>query len=110
VWGKKKNACNTAQETAKNSKQDNGESIGNFKSQAKKINSSTRTALQFVNFPFPPLVLPPPENKNFPEIRNPITTQNFVHHNCQKIKRGKGKKTVIKFYLEKSFCFSHRPR
>jgi hypothetical protein len=92
VWGKKKNARNTAQETAKNWKKDNGESIGNFKSKSKKINSSTRTTLQFLNFPFPPLVPPPTENKNFPEIRNPITTQNYVRHNRQKRKREKGKK------------------
>ncbi len=110
MWGKKKNARSTAQETAKNWKKDSGESISSFKSKAKKANSSTRTTLQFLNFPFPPPLPPHTKNKNSAETNNQITTQNNVRHNRQKRKRGKEKKTVIKFCLEKSLCFSHRQR
>jgi hypothetical protein len=88
VWGKKKNARSTAQETAKNWKKDSGESISSSKSKAKKTNSSTRTTLQFLNFPFPP---PHTKNKNSAETNNQITTQNNVRHNRQKRKRGKKK-------------------
>jgi hypothetical protein len=89
VWGKKKNARSTAQETAKNWKKDSGESISSFKSKAKKANSSTTTTLQFLNFPFPPPVPPHTKNKNSAETNNQITTQNNVRHNRQKRKRGK---------------------
>jgi hypothetical protein len=109
VWGKKKNARSTAQETAKNWKKDGGESISSFKSKAKKTNSSTITTLQFLNFPFPPPLPPHTKNKNSAETNNQITTQNNVRHNRQKRKKGK-KETVIKFCLEKSLCFSHRQR
>jgi hypothetical protein len=108
VWGKKKNARSTAQETAKNWKKDSGESISSFKSKAKKTNSSTRTTLQFLNFPFPPPLPPHTKNKNSAETNNQITTQNNVATTAKK-ERGK-KKTVLKFCLEKSLCFSHRQR
>jgi len=106
VWGKTKNARSTAQETAKNWKTDSSESISSFKSKARKTNSSARTTLQFLNFPFPP---PHTKNKNSAETNNQITTQNNVRHNSHKRKRG-GKKTAIKFCIEKSLCFSHRQR
>ncbi len=91
MWGKKKNARSTAQEAAKNWKKDSGESISSFKSKTITTNSSTRTTLQFLNFPFPPPVPPHNKNKNSAETNNQITTQNNVRHNRQKRKRGKKK-------------------
>jgi hypothetical protein len=75
---------------------------------SQKTNSSTRTTLQFLNFPFPPPLPPHTKNKNSAETNNQITTQNNVATTAKK-ERGK-KKTVLKFCLEKSLCFSHRQR
>jgi len=91
VWGKKKNARSPTQETTKNWKKDNGESISSFKSKAKKNKLLPRTMLQFLNFPFPPPIPPHNQNKNSTKTKNRIITQNDVHHNCQKRKKGKAK-------------------
>jgi hypothetical protein len=110
MWGKKKNARSPAQETTKNWKKDSGQSIDNFKSKAKKKQTPPKNNVAVSELSISSSYSSSHPEQKLQRNKEPDHNTNRRPPQPPKKKEGKSKKTMIKFCLEKSLCFSHGQR